>query len=52
MGEKLYFAGMLDNYEAITKDSLKLAVATFQQMGILGALPVTGVFLVVRGVCN
>ena len=27
-GEKLYFAGMLDNYEAVTKDSLKTSVAT------------------------
>jgi len=40
VGEKLYFAGMLDNYEAITKDSLKLAFGTFLSMGILSALPV------------
>jgi len=34
---------MLDNYEAVSKDSLKTAVGTFLQMGILSALPVESV---------
>merc|ERR1712118_411573 len=47
-GEKLYFAGMLDNYEAVTKDSLKTAVGTFLQMGVLSALPVENVGTVLQ----